>query len=131
LTFTLATMVALIMWSLPDDSLWMQSVGYTWIAVFYGLVLVSAIAQPAWPIAVIARTHWLGEIGRVSYCLYLIHDAIRIGGVFVLMSFVPNAPSWEFVATNAVAAVISYFIARLSWIYFEHPLLRRGHEFKY
>ncbi len=62
-------MAALIVWSPPGDSLWMQSVGYTWIAVFYGLVLVSAIAQPTWPIAVIARTHWLAEIGRVSYCL--------------------------------------------------------------
>ena len=40
---------------------------------------MSAIAQPTWPIAVIARAYWLGEIGRVSYCLYLIHDAVRIG----------------------------------------------------
>jgi peptidoglycan/LPS O-acetylase OafA/YrhL len=109
----------------------MQSVGYTWIAVFYGLVITSALAQPAWPIAVIARGRWLREIGRISYCLYLIHDAVRIGGVSLLQRLRPNAPSWEFVATNAVAAVISYLIARLSWTYFEYPLLRRGHEFKY
>jgi peptidoglycan/LPS O-acetylase OafA/YrhL len=94
-------------------------------------VLMSALAQPTWPIAVIARTRLLAEIGRVSYCLYLLHDAVRIGGGFLLKNLVPNTPSWEFVATNAAAAVISYLIARLSWIYFEHPLLRRGHEFKY
>jgi peptidoglycan/LPS O-acetylase OafA/YrhL len=124
-------MAALIIWSPPADSLWMQSVGYTWIAVFYAVVLVSVLAQPTWPIAVVARTHWLGEIGRVSYCLYLVHDAVRIGGGFLLKSLVPNAQSWEFVATNAAAAVISYLMAWLSWIYFEHPLLRRGHEFRY
>jgi peptidoglycan/LPS O-acetylase OafA/YrhL len=122
---------ALILWSPPGDSLWMQSVGYTWIAVFYGLVLVSAITQPTWPIAVIARTHLLGEIGRASYCLYLIHDAVRIGGGVLLKNLVPNTPSWGFVAVNAAAAAIFYRIARLSWIYFEHPLVRRGHEFKY
>ena len=77
-----------------------------------------ALAQPTWPIAVIARTHLLGEIGRVSYCLYLIHDAVRIGGGFLLKSLVPNAASWEFVSVNAAAAVISYLIVRLSWIYF-------------
>ena len=88
-------------------------------------------AQPTWPIAVIAKIRWLGEIGRISYCLCLIHDAVRIGGVFLLKSLRPNTPSWEFVATNAVAAIISYLIARLSWTYFEYPLLRRGHEFKY
>jgi peptidoglycan/LPS O-acetylase OafA/YrhL len=124
-------MAALVAWSPADDSLPMQSVGYTWIAAFYGLVIMSALAQPTWPIAVIARFRWLGEIGRVSYCLYLIHDAVRIGGGFLLKSLRPNAPSWEFVATNAGAAVISYLIARVSWFYFEHPLLRHGHEFKY
>ena len=124
-------MAALVAWSPVNDSLPMQSAGYTWIAVFYGLVIMSTLAQPAWPIAAIARIHWLGEIGRVSYCLYLIHDAIRIGASFLLKTLLPNAPSWEFVATNAVAAVVSFLIARLSWIYFEHPLLRRGHEFKY
>jgi peptidoglycan/LPS O-acetylase OafA/YrhL len=128
---SLLGMAALVAWSPSSDSLSMQSVGYTWIAVFYGLVIVSALSQPSWPIAVVARIHWLGEIGRVSYCLYLIHDAVRVGGAFLLKSLLPNAPSWEFVAVNAVAAVISYLIARLSWVYFENPLLRRGHEFRY
>jgi peptidoglycan/LPS O-acetylase OafA/YrhL len=94
-------------------------------------VFMLALVPLTWPIAVIARTRWLGEIGRVSNCLCLIHDAVRIGGGFLLKNLVPNAPSWEYVATNAAAAVISYLIARLSWIYFEHPLLRHGHEFKY
>ena len=124
-------MAALVAWSPSLDSLPMQSVGYTWIAVFYGLVIMSALAQPTWPIAVIARVRWLREIGRISYCLYLIHDAVRIGAVSLLQRLRPTAPSWEFVATNAVAAMISYLIARLSWTCFEYPLLRRGHGFKY
>ncbi len=107
-------MAALVVWSPSSDSLWMQSIGYSWIAVFYGMVLASALAQPTWPIAVVARSHWLAEIGRVSYCLYLIHDAVRVGGSFLLKTLRPDSPSWEFVAVNAVAAVISFLIARLS-----------------
>ncbi len=124
-------MAILTAMSPSNDSLPMQSVGYTWIAAFYGLAIMSALAQPRGPIAVIARFRWLGEIGRVSYCLYVIHDALHVGGSYFLQKLHPTAPSWEFVATNAVAAVLSYLIARLSWTYFENPLLQRGHEVKY
>jgi hypothetical protein len=44
------------------------------------LVHVLTFAQPMWPTAVIARTHLLGEIGRVLDGLYLIHDAVRLVG---------------------------------------------------
>jgi peptidoglycan/LPS O-acetylase OafA/YrhL len=113
------------------DSLPMQSVGYTWIAIFYALVMILAMTRSAGPIAVIARTRWLAEIGRVSYCLYLIHDEVRFGWQLLIAHIFPHVAAWELVAANGLAAVIAYLIARLSWAYFENPLLRRGHEFKY
>ncbi len=109
----------------------MQTIGYTWIAILYGLVMVSAMTSSAGPIAVIARAYWLREIGRVSYCLYLIHDAVRFGAALLIRSIMVHPPSWELVAGNGVAAIVSYLLARLSWTYFEYPLLRRGHAFKY
>jgi len=109
----------------------MQTIGYTWIAILYGLVMVSAMTSSAGPIAVVARTYWLREIGRVSYCLYLIHDAMRFGAALLIRSIIVHPPSWELVAGNGVAAIVSYLLARLSWTYFEYPLLRRGHSFKY
>jgi peptidoglycan/LPS O-acetylase OafA/YrhL len=106
-------------------------VGYTWIAIFYALVMIVAMTRSAGPIAVIARTRWLAEIGRVSYCLYLIHDEVRFGWQLLITHVFPHVAAWELVAANGLAAVIAYLIARLSWTYFENPLLRRGHEFKY
>ena len=73
----------------------MQTIGYTWIAILYGLVMVSAMTSSAGPIAVVARTYWLREIGRVSYCLYLIHDAMRFGAALLIRSIIVLPPSWE------------------------------------
>jgi peptidoglycan/LPS O-acetylase OafA/YrhL len=127
----LVGMLALFAWTPLKNSQLVQCVGITWIDVFYGLVMMLALAAPAGLTAVFARTHWLAEIGRVSYCLYLIHDAVRFGAGLLVKTASPYAPSWALVAANAVAAVISYLISRVSWVYFEHPLLRRGHQWKY
>jgi peptidoglycan/LPS O-acetylase OafA/YrhL len=127
----LAGMLALFVWTPLKNSQLIQCVGITWVDFFYGLVMILALAAPAGAIAVFARTHWLAEIGRVSYCLYLIHDAVRFGAGLLVKTAIPHVPSWALVAANAVAAVISYLICRVSWVYFEHPLLRRGHEWKY
>jgi peptidoglycan/LPS O-acetylase OafA/YrhL len=127
----LAGIVGLCEFSASPDALGMQSVGYTLIAAFYAIVLLHSLAVPAGVVAVITGKRWLGEIGRVSYCLYLIHDAIR--GVFgVLYKIAFNNPhSWQVVVWNATAAAAAYGLARLSWAFFEYPLLLRGHEFKY
>ena len=127
----LAGMLGLVSWAPASESLPMQSVGYTWIALFYGAVMIVALTQPASWIAWFTRARWLAEIGRVSYCLYLIHDAIRVGMGSLIRVLQPAAPSWELIIGSAIAAVISYGVARASWVYFEYPLLRRGHSFKY
>jgi len=76
----------------------------------------------------------------LGFLFYLVNYGIAIFFNLALVSIASNRlvgshatlnTSWEFVAVNAAAAAIFYRIARLSWIYFEHPLLRRGHEFKY
>ncbi len=112
-------------------SLPMQTVGYTWIAVLYALIMILAMTRSSGPIAVLARTRWLREVGLVSYCLYLIHDAVRFGMPLLIKSIILHPPTWILVAGSGIAAIVSYLIARLSWAYFEYPLLRRGHAFKY
>ena len=109
----------------------MQSVGYTWIALFYALILILVLSRPVGLITKIMRLRWLREIGLVSYCLYLIHTAVLFGWYELAVAVAPHAPHWLLVPLNAVPALIAYGIARLSWTFLESPLLRRGHEFKY
>jgi peptidoglycan/LPS O-acetylase OafA/YrhL len=110
----------------------LQTVCYTWIDLLYVLILLLALAKRNGPIARIARIGWLGELGRVSYCLYIVHTGIRLMcQVFIAAALNNHVRSWEGIAGNGLAAVLSYAIARFSWTYFEHPLLKKGHAFEY
>jgi peptidoglycan/LPS O-acetylase OafA/YrhL len=117
--------------SSDHDTLAMISIGYTWIAAFYASALLLILTSSSGILARIMRLAWLRELGRVSYCLYLIH----LGLFFLFRKFLEVAlghvASWQGLLLNAVMIPICYGIARVSWIYFEHPLVKRGHAFKY
>ena len=129
--FLFAGFAALAKWFPDHDSLAMISIGYTWIAAFYASLLLLVLISPSGAFARMMRMAWLRELGRVSYCLYLIHG----GTLFLLGTFLAVAlkhvASWEGILLNAAAIPICYSMARLSWTYFEHPLVKRGHSFKY
>src|ERR1700687_1117416 len=127
----LAGFVTLARWSPADDSIQMQSVGYTWIALFYVLALLLALVRPNGPIACLGRLSGLRELGRVSYCLYLIHYGVRFLCQTLAAAILKHVGSWEGIASSCVAVAISYAIARMSWTYLEDPLLQKGHAFKY
>lgn len=127
----LAGVIALGRWSPDASSLATESVGYTWIAVFYALILLLALLHPGGPVASIARLSWLREIGRVSYCLYIIHIVVRLGCESMVKAVLHDTQPWHAIATGGMAAILAYLIARASWVYFEHPLLQKGHTHKY
>jgi peptidoglycan/LPS O-acetylase OafA/YrhL len=128
LAVLLAAVTALWKWS-PGATTWgMESAGFTCLALFYVLILFLALTRPAGPIARLARARWLREMGRVSYCMYIIHAA-----VFVVLSHMSRRalPSISDAEVTLLAALATYGIAWFSWQFFEGPLLRRGHAFKY
>jgi peptidoglycan/LPS O-acetylase OafA/YrhL len=114
-----------------NDSRPMQTFGYSWIAMAYTLLLVLALGQSRGIVARIARISPLSEIGRVSYCLYIVHVAVFYGWMGVVHRIAPHLSPAVGVALNIGAAALAYGIARFSWRFFELPLLQRGHEFKY
>jgi peptidoglycan/LPS O-acetylase OafA/YrhL len=63
------------------------------------------------------------ELGKISYCLYLIHWGV----LWMIFRFVLHTPFgerlWLDFAIAPVALLISIGIAELSWNYFELPLL--------
>jgi len=109
----------------------MQSVGYTWMALLYVVILLLALAELKGPVAKLMRLRWLREIGCVSYCMYIIHTAVNGGCHAVLLHAKPRISNWQGAAVTICAAVLTYGIAKLSWIFVERPLLRLGHTFRY
>jgi peptidoglycan/LPS O-acetylase OafA/YrhL len=118
-------------YSPSHHSIAMQSIGFSWLAIFFGLILVLSLVSPRGPIASLARMSWLHELGRVSYCLYIIHQAVNLFCHAILQPTTDSTNGWKVLGVPTIAMILSYGIARLSWTYFEEPLLHRGHTFKY
>jgi len=126
-----AGVVALALWS-PSFRSWpMQSVGYTWMGLFYSMVLLLVLANPLGILGSIARVKILREIGKISYCLYLIHQMAGLAVQAILHRLFGTPGAALAVAGYAFAAVAAYAFAQASWKYFERPLVERGHSIKY
>jgi len=109
----------------------MQSIGFTWMAAFYAVVLLLAVQNRTGWLAAFLRTPLLLELGSVSYCVYLIHLVVNVSLHALLLHHPPRISTLSGVLVTLFAIGITYSIAKLSWIYFEGPLQRRGHAFKY
>jgi peptidoglycan/LPS O-acetylase OafA/YrhL len=127
----LAGMVALGMWFQSPDRFLTQTVGYTWIALFYLSLLFVVLADTGGPIAGLARIGWLREWGRISYCIYLVHAAVKYFCVGFLAEDPAHISRWRTGAAVVLSVAITFSVAKLSWMFFEQPLLERGHQYKY
>lgn len=107
------------------------TVGLSWIALFYFVLLLVVLAYRESLLARWARASWLRELGRVSYCVYVIHFGISFlvfGLIFHKIPYLSDLPS---LFVTILTAIGVYFIARLSWNYLEGPLVDLGHRFTY
>ncbi len=126
-----AGVAALWKWSPQSLTYGMESIGFTWLAVFYVVILLLALVQRGGPIARLTRMAWLRELGRVSYCVYIIHLVVNT----ICHSLLRRAPAatsdWRGVSVTLFSALVTFGIAWISWKLFEGPLVRLGHSFKY
>ena len=101
------------------------------IALFYAGVLLVTMGLRAGPIAKFMRWKLLQEFGRISYCFYLIHVAVGYFCFGFLTHGIIHFTDWRSEVIGLLSISIGYALARLSWNYFENPMLQRGHRFKY
>lgn len=114
----------------PDFSL-MQTIGHTWLALFYVCVLLYAVTRPQTLVSRALRLKWLGWLGAIAYGTYLLHQFVQgiLFGYF--WGHEPLVTGLPTLLTALVALIMTLIIARLSWHYFEHPLIRFGHRSSY
>ncbi len=123
----------LVLWyrfSDPADPFTLTA-GLSWIAAFYFVLLIVAISFPEGLLARCARTSFLCELGRVSYCLYVIHFGVSYLVFGLVLRSIPRFSDFSSVALTFATAAFVYLLARLSWQYFERPMLQLGHRFTY
>jgi peptidoglycan/LPS O-acetylase OafA/YrhL len=124
--------VVAVKWHSRPWSLGMQTIGLTAIAFFFAVTLLFVLLRPAGTIASMVRTEWVRDIGGVSYCMYLTHSAVwGTCHDLLLPNSLRESGSWLGAGVAVLAGVLTYAIAKMSWDWFEKPLLLRGHAFHY
>ena len=120
-----------LLFSYGSMTVGMQTIGFTWMAVFYATVLLLAVQNRSGWLAGFLRMPLLLELGTVSYCVYLIHQVTNVSLHALIFRHVPRLSTPLGALVTVLSVLIAYCFAKLSWIYFEGPLQRRGHAFKY
>jgi peptidoglycan/LPS O-acetylase OafA/YrhL len=115
---------------------WWQRLGYSFVALTSGAMLVGALTRPPealWPRLLSAR--WLRAFGKYSYALYLIHlPVLRVVRAYVFNPLEVHllGSVWlSQLAFYVLATLPALALAWVSWRVFEHPILRLKKRFPY
>lgn len=99
-------------------------VGYDILGLLFSGILILSLMEDR--IAQFLQMKWLMALGTVSYCVYLIHELI-FGLTYLALK--QYTTSW--IATTILTLIFTIVIAKISWEYFEKPLVRFGHREPY
>jgi peptidoglycan/LPS O-acetylase OafA/YrhL len=126
-----ACVLVLLFWLVKPHSYVQATVGRPVYGFFYASLLLIALVDKRSKLAGILRWRALRELGRVSYCVYIIHWAVDWMVFRIAWHATPRFDSVSAIGLTVVAFASTLAIAELSWHYFEHPLIRRGHRYSY
>jgi peptidoglycan/LPS O-acetylase OafA/YrhL len=130
LVFLLLGALAILRWQ-SNPTRVQEVFQYSWMACLYTCLMMVTLLAPESLVARLSRLPLLRGWGRISYCVYLIHLAILALCHLVLLRSLPRISDLPGVFATILAVGLTWLVARLSWRYFEKPLVDRGHDFKY
>jgi peptidoglycan/LPS O-acetylase OafA/YrhL len=129
---TCALLIASIeYWLFKPNSYAAATYGRTLIGLFFVFLMVVLLIDRGRVLAGIFRFGPLKELGKISYCVYIVHGAISWALFRILRHDTPRFDSWPAVGVTIIALAATIGVAELSWKYFENPLIRRGHRYSY
>ena len=113
------------------ESTAMVTIGYSWLAFFYTGCLLMVITGANATMQRVLCNRGLMRLGGLAYCIYLLQQPLMEASRRVLgLRFVYSSTSSHFIG-GLIGILLSFGVAKISWTFFEKPLLRRGHVYKY
>ena len=108
-----------------------STVGYTWMAVLYTIILVYGINFRESYLGEFLRMRWLRWLGTIAYGTYLFHMLV-LGTVFgVIERREPSVASLTDLMLVVMALAVTLGLCWTSWNFFEKRLLGMGHRTEY
>ena len=104
---------------------------HSWLAIFYGLFLLFPIINRESPITQGLNNQFLIWFGLRSYAIYLFHQPVS--GILhgVLNQANPQINGFYSGFVTVLALILTCFLAELSYKFFEAPILKFAHQYKY
>jgi len=105
--------------------------GLSCLDAFFAALLLLVLAVPHGLWAGFFRWSALGNIGGISYCIYVIHQAVN---ALCQAPFIPahgEVPAAVSIGVTLLAIAITWTLAKISWRYLEGPFVRRAHSYRY
>ena len=128
----LSIILCCIMFYEPRASTWfMARYGYLYLSLFYAFLILASITFTDSHLSRFLRWRALRFIGKVSFCLYLIHPGMNVLAFAYLRNKLPIIENWNDLVVSAAAFAACLGVAYLSLRFFELPLLRIGQKYKY
>ena len=114
-----------------QNSLLFCSVGYTWMALFYTCLLLLALSDPKNVLSKLLRLSGLRWLGSIAYGVYLFHVTVLELCQILLRGRIEGISNIKSFSIVVLSIALTLAICAASWKYFELPLVKRGHAFRY
>jgi peptidoglycan/LPS O-acetylase OafA/YrhL len=125
------SLLAMFYWIMKPDSFVTATIARTIIGFFFVFLLIIALTDKDGLPGRVFRWRPLRELGKISYCVYIIHQAVSWALYRSILHSDPRFDGWFAIGVSVLSFAVTVLIAELSWQYFESPLIHRGHRYTY
>jgi peptidoglycan/LPS O-acetylase OafA/YrhL len=108
-----------------------EPLGYTWVGLFYVCLLLIGVSEKSGVVKKLLNLKPLIDLGVVAYGLYLFHQLVNGLAHGLILGDNYALSGWRDALVTLFSFLLVFTLARLSWRWFEKPLVRVGHRYRY
>jgi peptidoglycan/LPS O-acetylase OafA/YrhL len=114
-----------------NASTFMCLFGYAWLAAFYAAGLLLCLVEKHGFVPWLCRNSLVRGLGTVSYGIYLLHEPVSGLCHGLLRGAPPAITDLRSAMVTLLALSLTLVLAKLSFVYFEKPIIDFGHRYRY